>query len=47
MNESATIIELKNFQKWLTEERGRAPSTVSEYLRDLNRFLDWLTNGGD
>ena len=47
MNESATIIELKNFQKWLTEERERTASTVSEYLTDLNRFLDWLTNGGD
>ena len=47
MNMTGRIVELEDFLDWLTVERGRAPSTIAGYRRDLTRFLDWLSITGE
>lgn len=40
------MIEVEEFLTWLTVERGRAPSTVEAYRRDLERYSAWLVGRG-
>ena len=35
-------IEAEEFLTWLAVERGRAPSTIEAYRRDLHRYAGWL-----
>jgi integrase/recombinase XerD len=35
-------VEVEEFLTWLAVERGRAPSTLSAYRRDLRRYANWL-----
>jgi integrase/recombinase XerD len=35
-------IEAEEFLTWLAVERGRAPSTIEAYRRDLRRYAAWL-----
>jgi integrase/recombinase XerD len=35
-------VEVEEFLTWLAVERGRAPSTLSAYRRDLRRYATWL-----
>jgi integrase/recombinase XerD len=35
-------IEVEEFLTWLAVERGRAPSTIQAYRRDLARYAAWL-----
>lgn len=37
-------IELDDYLRWLTIEKGRQPATVSAYRRDLHRFLTWCAD---
>ena len=38
----ALPVEVEEFLTWLAIERGRAPSTLEAYRRDLRRYVDWL-----
>jgi integrase/recombinase XerD len=38
----ALPIEVEEFLTWLAVERGRAPSTIEAYRRDLSRYSAWL-----
>lgn len=38
--------EVTDFLVWLAVERGRAPSTVEAYRRDLTRYAAWLAATG-
>ena len=35
-------VEAEEFLTWLAVERGRAPSTLEAYRRDLRRYIAWL-----
>jgi site-specific recombinase XerD len=35
---------MEEFLTWLAVERGRAPSTIEAYRRDLRRYASWLEN---
>lgn len=39
-------IAAEEFLTWLAVERGRAPSTVAAYRRDLRRYAAWLDERG-
>lgn len=38
--------EAEDFLGWLAVERGRAPSTLDAYRRDLRVYATWLTDAG-
>lgn len=38
--------EVEEFLTWLAVERGRAPSTLVAYRRDLERYARWLAGAG-
>ncbi len=42
----ALPLEARDFLTWLRVERGRAPSTLSSYARDLRRYCGWLAACG-
>ncbi len=37
-------LEAEEFLSWLATERGRAPSTLAAYRRDLRGYLSWLSD---
>jgi integrase/recombinase XerD len=39
-------VEVDEFLTWLAVERGRAPSTLEAYRRDLRRYAAWLAERG-
>jgi integrase/recombinase XerD len=39
-------LAVEEFLTWLAVERGRAPSTVAAYRRDLRRYAAWLAEQG-
>ena len=39
-------LAVEEFLTWLAVERGRAPSTVAAYRRDLRRYAAWLDERG-
>lgn len=39
-------LEVEEFLGWLRVEKGRAPSTLSAYRRDLSAFLRWVGDHG-
>lgn len=41
-----TELELDDFLRWLTIERGRQPATIAAYRRDLERFISWCEDNG-
>lgn len=42
----ALPVEVEEFLTWLAVERGRAPSTLEAYRRDLRRYARWLAAAG-
>jgi len=42
----ALPLEAEEFLTWLAVERGRAPSTLEAYRRDLARYSSWLAGRG-
>ncbi len=42
----ALPLDARDFLTWLRVERGRAPSTLSSYARDLRRYCRWLDEAG-
>lgn len=46
MSEVGLPPEAVEFLTWLAVERGRAPSTVDAYRRDLRRYAAWLDERG-
>lgn len=47
MKESPELpLEVDEFLTWLAVERGRAPSTIEAYRRDLRRYSGWLRARG-
>ena len=47
MGQVTRIVELEEFLTWLAVERGRVPSTIAAYRRDIVGFLDWLESVGE
>ena len=45
--ESADLLPLdvEEWLSWLSAEKGRAPSTLAAYRRDIRRFWRWLSTG--
>ena len=42
VSEAELPVEAEEFLTWLAVERGRAPSTLEAYRRDLRRYAAWL-----
>jgi integrase/recombinase XerD len=42
----ATPLEVEELLMWLSAERGRSPSTIAAYRRDLRRYAAWLAERG-
>jgi integrase/recombinase XerD len=38
----STPLEVEDLLMWLSAERGRSPSTIAAYRRDLRRYAAWL-----
>ena len=39
----ALPLEVEDFLTWLASEKGRAPTTLNAYRRDITTFIGWLT----
>jgi integrase/recombinase XerD len=44
--EDALPLEVEDLLMWLAAERGRAPSTLAAYRRDLRTYVAWLRGEG-
>jgi integrase/recombinase XerD len=42
----AVPLEVEDLLMWLAAERGRSPSTIAAYRRDLRRYATWLGERG-
>lgn len=42
----AVPVEVEDLLTWLASERGRSPSTIDAYRRDLRRYAGWLRERG-
>ena len=43
MGADALPLEVEDFLTWLASEKGRAPTTLNAYRRDITTFISWLT----